>query len=135
MPVRQPFAAFPNKTFPFSGRMIDAATRTNSRFPPDKVPIAAAEISKTLDQMRAGRADLAICGGACGGDLLFAEAALARNLMLEMYIPFGEEEFLGKSVDFADADWRARFFGLKGRKPCWKLRLSVRLEDFLQMRI
>ena len=31
-----------------------------------------------------------ICGGACGGDLPFAEAALARSALLEIYIPFEE---------------------------------------------
>jgi hypothetical protein len=107
--------ASPQKIFLFSGHMIDTATRANPRFPPGKVPIATAEISNTLDELHAGRSDLAISGGACGGDLLFAEAALARNLTLELYIPFREEEFLAKSVDFADADWRSRFFAVKSR--------------------
>jgi hypothetical protein len=115
MQFQHPTGVVPQKIFLFSGHMIDAATRSNPRFPPDKVPVAAAEISKTLDQTHAGRADLAICGGACGGDLLFAEAALARNLMLELYIPFSEDEFLANSVDFADADWRSRFFAAKSR--------------------
>ena len=60
-----------------------------------------------------GPRDLCICGGACGGDLLFAEAALARGSRLELYIPFEEPTFLEKSVDFADSDWRARFFAVK----------------------
>jgi hypothetical protein len=115
MQFQHPAGTVPQKIFLFSGHMIDATTRSNPRFPPDKVPIAAAEISRTLDQTHAGHADLAICGGACGGDLLFAEAALARNLMLELYIPFSEDEFLAKSVDFADADWRSRFFAAKSR--------------------
>ena len=53
--------------------------------------------------------------GACGGDLLFAEAALARSALLEIYIPFEEPTFLEKSVDFANSDWRARFFAAKAR--------------------
>ena len=58
-----------------------------------------------------------ICGGACGGDLLFAEAALARVARLELYIPFDEPTFLEKSVDFANRDWRARYFAAKARSP------------------
>src|SRR5262249_53766764 len=99
----------------FSGHMIDAPGRPKPRFPPGKEPIAANEIARILGQISAGAGDLAICGGACGGDLLFAEASLARQLALELYIPFREEEFLAKSVDFADADWRLRFFAAKSR--------------------
>jgi hypothetical protein len=35
---------------------------------------------------------------------------------LELYIPFEEPTFLEKSVDFADRDWRARFFAVKTRR-------------------
>ena len=59
--------------------------------------------------------DLAICEGKCGGDLLFAEAAVPRQLALELYIPSKEEEFLSKSIDFADANWRSRFFAVKSQ--------------------
>jgi hypothetical protein len=107
--------AFPKRVVLFSGHMIDAPGRPKPRFPADKEPIAAAGIARMLDQISAGGNDLAICGGACGGDLLFAEASLARKLALELYIPFREEEFLAKSVDFADADWRSRFFAAKSR--------------------
>jgi hypothetical protein len=115
MPLQYGVGASPQKVCLFSGHMIDAAGRANRRFPADKEPIAAAEIYKILDQIHAGRADLAICGGACGGDLLFAEAALARKLVLELYIPFGEAEFLARSIDFAEGDWRSRFFAAKSR--------------------
>jgi hypothetical protein len=97
----------------FSGHMIDAPGREKPRFPPDKEPIAARAIAETLADLLLGSADLAICGGACGGDLLFAEAALARGAHLELYIPFDEPTFLEKSVDFADRYWRARYFAAK----------------------
>ena len=107
--------ALPRKVLLFSGHMIDAPDRSDPRFPPDKEAIAADAIAKTLAEVGAGLADLAICGGACGGDLLFAEAALARQLTLELYLPLRQEEFLAKSIDFADADWRPRFFAVKSR--------------------
>jgi hypothetical protein len=99
----------------FSGHMIDAPGRAKPRFPLDKEPIAAAAIAATLADLGIGPDDLAICGGACGGDLLFAEAALAHGARLELYIPFDEPTFLEKSVDFADSHWRARFFAAKSR--------------------
>jgi hypothetical protein len=105
----------PRKVVLFSGHMIDAPDRAKPRFPAEKEPIAARAIASALADLDVGPGDLTICGGACGGDLLFAEAALARGARLELYIPFDEPTFLEKSVDFADADWRARYFKAKAR--------------------
>jgi hypothetical protein len=105
----------PRKAVLFSGHMIDAPGREKPRFPPDKEPVAAGAIASALADLDVGAGDLSICGGACGGDLLFAEAALARGARLELYIPFEEPTFLEKSVDFAGGDWRARFFAAKAR--------------------
>jgi hypothetical protein len=105
----------PRKVALFSGHMIDAPGREKPRFPPDKEPVAASAIWSALADLDVGPRDLCICGGACGGDLLFAEAALKRSARLELHIPFDEEAFLQKSVDFADADWRARFGAVRAR--------------------
>ena len=105
----------PRKVVLFSGHMIDAPGREKPRFPPDKEQIAAKAIAGALAEIDVGSQDIAICGGACGGDLLFAEAALARSARLEIYLPFEEPTFLEKSVDFANKDWRARFFAAKAR--------------------
>ena len=105
----------PRKVALFSGHMIDAPGRKTPRFPPDKEAVAAAAIAGALDELGLAAGDLAICGAACGGDLQFAEAALARAASLEFYIPFDEATFLKKSVDFAGADWRARYFAAKAR--------------------
>ena len=103
----------PRKVVLFSGHMIDAPGRARPRFPPDREPIAASAIGYALTDLDVGPNDLAICSGACGGELLFAESALARGARLELYIPFDETTFLQKSVDFAGGDWRARFFAAK----------------------
>jgi hypothetical protein len=103
----------PRKVMLFSGHMIDAPDREKPRFPANKEAVAANAIAAALKELSAGAGDLCICGGACGGDLLFAEAALARGARLELYIPFEEATFLSKSVDFANGDWRARFLAAK----------------------
>jgi hypothetical protein len=105
----------PNTVALFSGHMIDALDRKTPRFPPGKESTAASAIAETLAEIGVTRGDLAICGGACGGDLLFAEACLAREMTLELYIPFDEPTFLANSVDFADADWRKRYHVVKSR--------------------
>ena len=103
----------PRQVFLFSGHMIDAPDRKEPRFPPDKEPIAAKAIADKLDALKAGAEDLAICSGACGGDLLFAEACLARGLKLEVRIPFDEPTFIRKSVAFAPGNWTDRFYQVK----------------------
>lgn len=100
----------------FSGHMIDAPGRKEPRFPADKEDIAAKAIAAKLDELGAGSDDLAICGGACGGDLLFAEACLSRGIRLELHIPFNEPEFLRNSVTFAGDSWRERYYKVKNHK-------------------
>ena len=99
----------PRKVLLFSGHMIDAPDRKAPRFPPDKQSVARAAIAALLAQLDAGPQDLAISSAACGGDLLFAEAALARGTRLELYLPFDLATFARESVDFAGGDWHARF--------------------------
>ena len=99
----------PRNVLLFSGHMIDASDRATPRFPPDKESTARHAIVSLLTQLDARPSDLAICSGACGGDLLFAEVALGRGLPLEMYLPFDASTFTTKSVAFAGGDWHARF--------------------------
>lgn len=114
MPTEQD-ARSPNTVVLFSGHMIDAPDRKTPRFPPDKVPAAAAAIADVLAEIGVTEGDIAICGGACGGDLLFAEAGLAQGLQLEIYIPFDEPKFLVNSVDFAGGDWHKRYLTAKSQ--------------------
>ncbi|NJD54961.1 MAG: tetratricopeptide repeat protein, partial [Nitrospirae bacterium] len=111
---RPPFD--PRYIYLFSGHMIDAPERATPRFPPAKEPIAAYAITKKLDELDAGSKDLALCGGACGGDLLFAEACLKLGIRLQIRIPFDEPIFLKNSVTFAGRNWRDRYFAVKSNK-------------------
>lgn len=99
----------PRHVLLFSGHMIDRPDRSAPRFPPDKEGIASTAIGATLDDLGAGPGDLGFCGGAAGGDLLFAEACLARGLRLEVHIPFDEPTFLDKSVAYAGNNWTTRY--------------------------
>jgi tetratricopeptide (TPR) repeat protein len=105
----------PKSVFLFSGHMIDAPGRTNPRFPNEQkyIDIAANAIAAKLDALGASKEDIALCGGACGGDLLFAESCLERGLHLEIRIPFEEPTFLHNSVSFAGHVWQERFYKVK----------------------
>jgi tetratricopeptide (TPR) repeat protein len=104
----------PRQVILFSGHMIDAPDRKEPRFPADKEPIATQAIAAKLDELQAGPEDIAICGGACGGDLLFAEACLARGMRVELRLAFDEPTFLQHSVAFAGDSWVNRFYKVKG---------------------
>lgn len=112
----------PGKVFLFSGHMIDAPNRSEPRFPADKEGIAAKAINDKLVALGVGLSDVGLCGGACGGDLLFAEACLAHGMAMEIRIPFPVPEFLEKSVAFAGAGWVERFYNVTEN---FKVRLLV----------
>ena len=109
----------PRQVFLFSGHMIDQLHRTPPRFPPECEPRVAVEIDAKLAELGAGPGDIGITQGACGGDLLFAEAMLRRGAAVELHLPLAEETFLRESVDFAKASstvvdrWRDRFLAVR----------------------
>src|SRR5258705_13943912 len=105
----------PNIVALFSGHMIDAADRKIPRFPPDKELAATDAIADALSKIGVTPGDLAICGGACGGHLLFAEACLAREMRVEIYIPSDEPTFLANSVGFAGGNWHERYLSVKAK--------------------
>ena len=121
MVLHQQTGSPPRKIVLFSDHMIDAPDRSAPRFPASKEGVAATAIGRMLDQIGVGDSDLAICGGACGGDLLFPEAALGRQLRLELYLPLPEDKFLAESIDIANANWRARYLAVKA---CAKLHIN-----------
>ena len=106
----------PRYVFLFSGHMIDAPGRNPPRFPADKEPAAATAISARLAKLGAGPKDIGLCSGACGGDLLFAEACLEFGTHLQIRIPFDEPTFLKNSVTFAEGTWVDRYFAVKNNK-------------------
>ena len=107
----------PRRVILFSGHMVDAPGRTTPRFPPALVPAAARRIAAALAALDAGPADLGLTQGAAGGDLLFAEAALARGMALQLLQPFEQAEFIEGSVRpvCEGEDWVARYRAVAAR--------------------
>src|SRR5262249_43151148 len=58
----------PEQVVLFSGHMIDRRDRATPRFPADREPVAAHAIDAVLDELAVSTDDLALCGGANGGD-------------------------------------------------------------------
>jgi tetratricopeptide (TPR) repeat protein len=97
----------------FSGHMIDRPERSAPRFPARKESIVRERIAAQLDQWGIGDGDLAIVGGACGGDILFAELCVERGAQVWLFISMPQDEFLPESVRFAGGDWEERYFKLR----------------------
>lgn len=94
----------------FSGHMIDDPEKrgdgmgASARFPNTRIEAAREAIKAALGEIGVSEGDLGLCGGACGGDLLFAEECLARNMNLDLRLARRVPQFLAESVTFADAD-------------------------------
>jgi hypothetical protein len=93
--------------------MMDAPGRKEARFPPAKEGPVRREIAGQLATWKTGAGDLAISGGACGTDILFAEACLECGARVLLLIALPENVFLERSVAFAGAGWEGRYRTLR----------------------
>jgi tetratricopeptide (TPR) repeat protein len=107
----------PRQVVLFSGHMVDAPDRAVPRFPAAHVPAAQREIERAIDALGVGPDDLVLTQGAAGGDMLFAEACLARGARVQFLLPLAEPEFIDQSIlRSADgARWRERWFAIKAK--------------------
>ncbi len=104
-----PSAAAPRRVFLFTGHMVDRLDRETPRFPPEMEGVVALRMLETLKGLDAGPRDLGLCGGAAGGDLIFAEACLGCDVPFEVLLPQAEEAFLADSVEPSGTGWEERY--------------------------
>ncbi|MCB1561195.1 MAG: DUF4071 domain-containing protein [Xanthomonadales bacterium] len=90
----------------FTGHMVDQASTERQRFPSTLEPAVAEAIKTRLDELGAG---VGYCSAACGGDLLFIEAMLARGAEVNVTLPFAREDFVASSVAVGGEGWVSRF--------------------------
>ncbi len=90
----------------FTGHMLDAPGRPSPRFPATLETAVANEIAARVAVMGAG---FGYCSAACGSDILFIEALLARKAEVHITLPFEREDFITTSVAFAGQEWIDRF--------------------------
>ncbi len=89
----------------YCGHRMAAATE-RGRFAAEQETGAATCIAEVLDRNPVG---VAYGSLASGGDILWAEALLARDAELHVVLPFCEQDFLGVSVAPAGLAWVRRF--------------------------
>ena len=96
-----------------SGHMIDVPDRPMPRFPPRKENRVRQHLAQTLDSWHISRNDRAVCGGARGSDILFAELCVEREARIRLLIALPEEEFLKQSIALPGSNWEERYFALR----------------------
>jgi class 3 adenylate cyclase len=89
----------------YSGHMIAPAGRPG-RFPAEAEARVAAQIQSELARHNVGYGYGSL---ACGADILFVEALLARNGEARVVLPFAKDSFLKESVGNGGPNWLARF--------------------------
>lgn len=106
------------KVILFSGHMTDGPGRPVPRFPAGKETAARDALALCLAEWSVGPGDIAICGGARGGDILFAELCAGRGAALELWLPLDYPDFVAASLRLPpdlDARWQGRFDRLAAR--------------------
>lgn len=96
----------PATVIQFAGHMLDRPGRKNPRFPANLEDQVTQEINLFLDRFKSG---IGYCSAACGADILFAEAMLARGWEVNIMLPFAIDDFIQTSVEYAGTDWVDRF--------------------------
>ncbi|MFK7858338.1 MAG: cyclic nucleotide-binding domain-containing protein [Granulosicoccus sp.] len=100
--------------FLFSGHMLDREEITPPRFPPTLEDEVRRQIDMSLDRGRADANDHAFTSGAaCGGDIIFIEACLARGMQVHVHMPCAEAPYVSQFVSYAGEHWIARYYALR----------------------
>ncbi len=105
----------PRRSIMFAGHLVDAPDRTPPRFPERMTGAAAQRIAQELEALQTDGRDLGLTQGAAGGDILFAECALARGMPLQLLQPFDEPHFLQESVVCRGDDWLRRYRSVRAQ--------------------
>lgn len=112
-----------------SGHMIDKPDRPKERFPARKEAVVRERLARQLESWDVGASDLAICGGARGGDILFAELCAERGAEVWLMLALPEKEFLKESVRLPESDWEQRYYDLRKREGVKVYLQSERLKQ------
>jgi hypothetical protein len=85
-----------------AGRRIDLPGPKPPRFPLERVPKVGQLIA---DRLLSVSAQVLVCSGACGADLVALEEAARLGLRRRIVLPFGAERFRGTSVIDRPGEW------------------------------
>jgi len=118
----------PLRVLLFTGHMVDMSGRAPPRFPPTKAAEdRAREMLRDAISAEQALSDgriIGVCGGACGGDLLFHEVCAEVGIPTRLYLALPRERFCVTSVQHAGPDCVERYYRL-----CTRLNPRVLMEN------
>jgi tetratricopeptide (TPR) repeat protein len=101
------------RVFLFSGYLLNGC-EDGGVFPAKLEEDVKREIERVLDKFNAGEDDLAITAGmAAGGDLLFIETCVARDIPVGTHMPVPEPTYVRDHVSPAGEEWVERFYKMR----------------------
>ncbi len=101
------------RVFLFSGYSLKGLAK-NDNFPDNVEEVVRQKIDRLLDEYEATPNDMAITTGmAAGGDLLFIEACVARNIPVGTHMPVAEPQYVRDFVSPAGDTWVERFYKMR----------------------
>jgi class 3 adenylate cyclase len=90
----------------FAGHMVDTPGRAVPRFPPGLVPAVEHAVR---ERVAVFQRPIVYSSAACGADLIFIDAMLARGAEVNVVLPFDRQDFVRNSVAVGGDGWVARF--------------------------
>lgn len=101
------------RVFLFSGYLLNGH-KDEGKFPSDLEAEIRSEIEKVLDKYNAGADDIAITAGmAAGGDLVFIETCVERDIPVGTHMPVSEPAYVRDFVSPAGDEWVERFYKMR----------------------
>ncbi len=111
--------------FLFSGHMIDFPMSAEAIFPPEMEAEAIEKLAEAMDKWEADANDIGVTvGGAAGGDILFIEECLRRNMQVEILLPFEEPKYLRQLVSSISEEWTNRYYDIRNH-PHVRIRMQT----------
>jgi tetratricopeptide (TPR) repeat protein len=99
------------RAFLFAGHMLDQPGQEFRRFPPECEDEVKRQIELVLDREGANGNDHGFLNGAaCGGDIIFIEACVGRNMTVHVHMPLAEAEYVARYIAIGGNDWVKRFY-------------------------
>ncbi len=112
LPVDYPEPASDVQAFLFTGHMLDKPDMKTARFPVEAEASMQLEISNKLDELNADDNDHAFLSGAAnGGDILFIEECIKRNMAIHIQMPCDEARYINECIEHDD--WVERYYKIR----------------------